>query len=203
MRGPLPLPALIVQPMQRHNMFLTAPTTPYAQCPPLPRGPLVPHPAGSPSYSGTVPRYTHNPYTPHQPLLEIHSQPAYPAYYLSEPRYGLPPPPPPPLPLPVAPPPDQRDLELAYLRGHVAGLDRRSEHPAPPKVATQPAHQAARPEPSATAVGGHAAAPQAVPLHLAEPRDDRRSRAPTEAPRRPPEPVHRRPPPPRGDSGNP
>ena len=83
----------------------------------------MPQHVGSPSYCGTAPRYTHSPYTPHQPLLEVHSQPAYPAYYLREPRYGPPPPPPPmPSPLLVVPRPDQRDLELAYLRGHVAGL---------------------------------------------------------------------------------
>ena len=75
---------------------------------------MVPHPAGSPGYAGALPRYTHSPYMPHQPLLEVHSQPAYPAYYLREARYGLPPPM--PSPLPVVPPPDQRDLELAYLR---------------------------------------------------------------------------------------
>ena len=79
-----------------HNMFPTAPTTPYMQRPPIPGGPLVPHIAGSPGYSGMTPRFTHSPYTPHQPLLEVHLQPAYPAYYLREPCYGLPPPPPPP-----------------------------------------------------------------------------------------------------------
>ena len=40
------------------------------------------------------PRYTHRPYTPHQPLLEVHSQQDYPANYLRGPRYGLPRPPP-------------------------------------------------------------------------------------------------------------
>ena len=34
----------------------------------------------------------------------------------------------------MVPPPDQRDLELAYLRGHVAGLDHRSKNPAPPRA---------------------------------------------------------------------
>ena len=95
----------------------------------------------------------------HQPLLEIHLHPAYPANYLSEPRYGLPPPPPPPSSLPVVPPRGQRDPALAYLRGHVVGLGRRSEHPAPPKAATQPAHQAARPESIAAAVGASTVAP--------------------------------------------
>ena len=39
---------------QGHNMFPTAPTTPtpYAQRPPILGDPLVPHPAGSPGYSG-------------------------------------------------------------------------------------------------------------------------------------------------------
>ena len=95
-------------------------------------GPSGAAPSGSPGCRGTAPHYTHNPYTPHKPLLEIHSLPAYPADYMSEPRYGLPPLLLPPSPLPVAPPPDQCDLELAYLRGHVAGLDRRSEPLAPP-----------------------------------------------------------------------
>ena len=93
---------------------------------------MVLHLAGSPGCAGVTPRYTHNPYTHHQPLLEVHSQPAYPAYYLREPRYGLLQPPPPPSPLLVLPSPDQRDLEVAYLWGHVAGLDRRSENPTPP-----------------------------------------------------------------------
>ena len=93
----------------------------------------MPHPARSPSYAGAPARYTHSPYTPHQPLLEVHSQPAYPAYYLRRPHYGLPqPPPPPPSPPPVVPPPNQRDLELGYLRGHLAAVDRRSEDLARP-----------------------------------------------------------------------
>ena len=54
----------------------------------------MPHLAGSPGYARAPPRYTHSPYTPHQPLLKVHSQLAYPAYYLWEPRYGLPQPPP-------------------------------------------------------------------------------------------------------------
>ena len=74
-----------------------------------------------------------NPYTPHQPLLEVHSHPAYPAYYLREPRYGLPQPPLPPSWLPLVPRPDQRGLELDYVRGHVAGLDRRSKTLRPPR----------------------------------------------------------------------
>ena len=48
---------------------------------------------------------------------------------------GCPSPPPPPRapsPLTVVPPPDQRDLQLAYLRAHVAGLARRSKNPTPP-----------------------------------------------------------------------
>ena len=70
-------------------MFPTAPATTYAQRPPISGGPLVPHPVGSSSYAGAPPRYTHSPYTPNQPLLVVHSQPAYPAYYIREPRYGL------------------------------------------------------------------------------------------------------------------
>ena len=57
----------------------------------------MPQPEGSPSYAGAPRRYTHSPYTPHQPLLEVHSQPAYPVYHLRDPRYGLPQPPPPAL----------------------------------------------------------------------------------------------------------
>ena len=52
------------------------------------------------------------------------------------------------------------------------------------------------PQPVAETVGGTTAAPQALPLRAAEPRDDRRPLAPAQAPRRPPEPVHGRPPPP-------
>ena len=47
----------------------------------------------SPGYFGATPRFTHNPYTPQEPLLKVHSQLACPAYYLREPRYGLPHPP--------------------------------------------------------------------------------------------------------------
>ena len=36
---------------QWHNMFPTAPTTRYAQHPPIPGGPLVPHPTRSPGYA--------------------------------------------------------------------------------------------------------------------------------------------------------
>ena len=49
-------------------------------------------------------------------------------------------------------------------------------------------------------VTGNTAALQAVPPRAVEPRDDRRPPAPAEAPRRPPQPVHRRPPPLGGDS---
>ena len=56
----------------------------------------MPHPAGCPGYAGAAPRYTHSPYTPHQPLLEVHSQPAYPAYCLREPLWAALAPPPPP-----------------------------------------------------------------------------------------------------------
>ena len=91
----------------------------------------MPHPAGSLGYARAPPLCTHSPYTPHQLLLKVHSQPAYPAYYLREPRYGLPQPPPTTLTIAGGAAPNQRDLELAYLRGHVAGLDRRSENPAP------------------------------------------------------------------------
>ena len=90
----------------------------------------MPHPAESPVCYGATPRFAHSPYTPHQPLLDVHLQPAYPMYNLRDPRYGLPRPPPPPPPLPVLPPPDQRELELAYLPSRVAGQDRRSETPA-------------------------------------------------------------------------
>ena len=128
-------------------MFPSTPATPYMQRPPIPGGPPAPHPAGSPAFAAPpLPHYSHTPYAPHQPLVEVHSQPAYPAYYLREPRYGLPPP---PSPLPTVPPPDHRDLELAYLRGHVAGLDRRTEGPPPPKEAAQrapPAPQGPAPD---------------------------------------------------------
>ena len=131
MSGPLPFSALFVQPID---------TTCSLPRPPPPMRSALPSrgggggadaaPCGFPIYSRTTPRYTNNPYTPDQPLLEVHSRPAYPAYCVSEPRYGLPPPYPPPSPLPVTPPPDQQNPELA---GHVAGLDRRSENPAPPR----------------------------------------------------------------------
>ena len=91
------------------------------------------HAAACPGYSGAAPSCTHNPYTPHQPLLEVHSQPAYPAYLLREPRYGLPQPPLPPSSLPLVPRPDQRGLELDYVWGDVAGLDRRSKTLRPPR----------------------------------------------------------------------
>ena len=109
-------------------------STHYPLCiaPSNPRGPACAAACGVPRLHRGCPGYTHSPYTPHQPLLQILSQPAYPAYYLREPRYGLPQPPPPPSPLPVVPPPYHRDLELAYVRGHVAGVDHRSENPAPP-----------------------------------------------------------------------
>ena len=95
--------------------------------------------------------------------------------------------------------PDKRDLELAYLRGHVAGLNCRSENPIPPQVATQLAHQAVRHDPVTETVEGTAAATQAAPPHAAEPRERGRPMASSESPRLPPEPGHRRtPPPPQG-----
>ena len=158
------------------------------QRPPIPGGPPAPHPAGSTAYA-PPPHYTHSPYTPHQPLVEVHSQPTYPAYYLREPRYGLPQPPPPlpPSPLPPVPPPDHRDLELAYLRGHVAGLDRRTENPPPPSAGI-PGPQGPAPD----VVGEGAPALRAALLRTTEPREDRRPPAPTEAPRRPPGATYRR-----------
>ena len=115
---------------------------------------------------------------------------------------GYPSPPPTPSPLPVVPPPDRRDLELAYVRGHVAGLDRRSENPAPPQGAAQQAPKAAGHDPIADTVSRTALAPQAAPLPAAEPREDHRPVVPAEAPRRPPEPAHRRSPSPqRGHGG--
>ena len=158
------------------------------QRPPIPGGPPATHPAGSPAFAAApLPRYTHTPYAPHQPLVEVHSQPAYPAYYLREPRYGLPPP---PSPLPTVPPPDHRDLELAYLRGHVAGLDRRTEGPPPPKEAAQRAPPAPQ-GPAPDAVGEATPALLLAPAREAEPRQDRRPPAPTEPrqDRRPPAPT--------------
>ena len=84
--------------------------------------------------------------------------------------------------MPVALPPDQQDVELAYLRGHVAGLDRHSEHPTPP--------EATRLDPGQTAVVEGAATPQAPPMHTEKPRDERRPSMPTKAVRRPLLPYH-------------
>ena len=95
----------------------------------------------------------------------------------------------------MAAPPNQCDPELAYLRGHMAGLERSSENPAPPQVATHLVHHAARPEALTEVVGGTTAAPQATPLRAAKPRDYRRPLAPAEVPRTPPAPVNRRSPP--------
>ena len=95
----------------------------------------MPHPAGSPRYARAAPPYTHSPKEPHQPPLTVHLQSACLVYYLREPRYGCPSPPPPHLPVPVVRPSYQRNLELAYLQGHVARLDRRSENPASPQRA--------------------------------------------------------------------
>ena len=165
------------------------PATPYMQRPPIPGGPPAPHPAGSPAFAAPpLPHYTHTPYAPHQPLVEVHSQPAYPAYYLREPRYGLPPP---PSPLPTVPPPDHRDLELAYLRGHVAGLDRRTEGPPPPKEAAQRAPPAPQ-GPAPDVVGEATPALLLAPARETEPRQDRRPPAPTEPPRRPQGATYRR-----------
>ena len=177
---------------QLRNMFPSMPATPYMQRPPIPGGPPEPHPAGSPALAAPpLPHYTHTPYTPHQPLMEVHSQPAYPAYYLREPRYGLPPPPTPPSPLPTVPPPDHRDLEVAYLRGHVAGLDRRTEGPTPPKETAQRAPPAPQ-GPAPNAVGEAAPALLLAPVRETVPRQDRRPPAPTEAPRRPQGATYRR-----------
>ena len=104
---------------------------------------------------------------------------------------GCPSPPPPPSPLPAMPPPDHRNLELAYLRGHVAGLDRRTENPPPPQGATQrepPAPQGPAPD----VVGEAAPALLAAPVRTTVPREDRRPSAPTEAPRRSPGTTYQR-----------
>ena len=98
-------------------------------------GPRGTVPYGNPTLPGTnAPVHSHSYSYPQQQLLLLNqqleppTQLAYPAYYLGEPRYGR------PLPPPSAPQPDEQDLELAYLRGHIAGLDRRPgvEHPTLP-----------------------------------------------------------------------
>ena len=184
----LRLPALAVQPSdtacsRRRPQLLTcsALLSPEARLHHTPRGPrLLPPPP--------PPHYTHTPYAPHQPLVEVHSQPAYPAYYLWEPRYGLPPP---PSPLPTVPPPDHRDLELAYLQGHVAGVDRRTDGPPPPKEAAQRAPPAPQ-GPAPDVVGEATPALLLAPAREAEPRQDRRPPAPTEPPPRPQGATYRR-----------
>ena len=173
-------------------MFPSTPAAPYVQRPPIPRGPPTPHPAGSPAYTDPpLPHYTHAPYTPHQPLIEVHCRPTYPAYYLREPRYGLPPPPPPPSPLPAVPPLHHRDLELLYLRAQVAGLDRRTENPPPPKEAAQRAPPAPQ-GPAPDAVGEATPALLVAPVREMVPPDDRRPPSPTEAPRPPQGTTNRR-----------
>ena len=86
--------------------------------------------------------------------------------------------------------PGHRDLELAYLRGHVAGLDRRTEGPPPPKEAAQRAPPAPQ-GPAPDAVGEATPALLLAPAREAEPRQDRRPPAPTEPrqDRRPPAPT--------------
>ena len=159
-------------PVDANNPLRAAPSYPRGPACTTPRGPRrIPPPP--------LPHDTHA----HQPLI-VHSQPTYPAYYLREPRYGLPPPPPPPSPLPAVPPPDHRDLELAYLRGHVAGLDRRTENPPPPQEAARGAPPAPQ-GPAPNAVGETMPALLVAPVQEAVPRVDRRPPAPTEAPRRP------------------
>ena len=61
----------------------------------------------------------------------------------------------------------------------------------PPLGAAQQAPQA-RHDPVADVVGGTAPAPQVAPPYAAGPREERRRAAPTEAPRRAPEPAQRR-----------
>ena len=185
------LPALALQPsdtscsrQRRLPLTCSALPSPGARLRRTPRGPrhMPPPPP---------PHYTHTPYTPHQPLIEVHSQPTYPAYYLREPRYGLPQPPPPPSPLPAVLPPDHRDLEFTYLRSHVAGLDRRTENPPPLQGATRrepPAPQGPAPD----VVGEAAPALLVAPVRATVPREDRRPPAPIEAPRRPPGTTYRR-----------
>ena len=98
-------------------------------------GPLVP-PSNDTDLSRTsTPVYAH-PLCPPLAAARKPAQPVYPAHDLAGPRYGLPPQPPP------TPQPDQRDLEMVYLRGQLASLDRRPamEHPVLPQ-ATQPAPQ--------------------------------------------------------------
>ena len=195
------LPALALQPSDTtcshrrlQPLTCSALLSPGARLHRTPRGPRrIPPPP--------LPHYTHAPYTPHQPLIEVHSQPTYPAYYLREPRYGLPPPPPPDSPLLAVPPPDHGDLELAYLRGHVAGLDRRTEKPPPPKEAVQRAPPA--PHGLAPDVVGEATPTLLVaPVRETMPREDRRPPAPTQAPRRPKGTTNRRSRSPRRDLRN-
>ena len=76
--------------------------------------------------------------------------------------------------------PDHRDLELAYLRGHVAGLDRRTEGPPPPKEAAQRAPPAPQ-GPAPDAVGDAAPVLLLAPVRETVPRQDLRPPAPTKA----------------------
>ena len=171
-------------PVDARNSLHAAPSCPRRPACTIPRGvpgfcrpppsPLYPHPIRAPptarggSLPASVPR-----------LL-----PAGAAVWAS-------PAPPPPSPLPTVPPPDHRDLELAYLRGHVAGLDRRTEGPPPPKKATQRAPPAPQ-GPAPDAVGEATPALLLAPARETEPRQDRRPPAPTEPPRRPQGATYRR-----------
>ena len=105
--------------------------------------------------------------------------------------WASPAPPPPPSPLRAVPPPDHRDMELAYLRGHVAGLDRRTEGPPPPKETAQGAPPAPQ-GPAPDAVGEAAPALLLAPVRETVLREDRRPPEPTEAPRRPQGTTYRR-----------
>ena len=114
---------------------------------------------------------------------------------------GCPGTPPPPSPLLVVPPLDHRDLELAYLRGHIAGLDRRADNRAPPEGPAQRAPRVPH-DPVPGVVGEAAPAQQAAPMLAAEPQEDRCPLVPEKALRPLPEPARRRSRPPEGDRTN-
>ena len=63
----LPYLTHLFSPVTQH---VSGPMTPYATRPAMPAGLLVPQPAGTPSYLWAAPWYIHNPYAPHQLLLQ-------------------------------------------------------------------------------------------------------------------------------------